>query len=176
MNIDKQLAGIPTMSAPDRASLRANAMRLAGAGTQVQKTSAVQLLAALDGQEQADSAALYKRLKDQPVAKRVVEAFRIAPMSDNERKTIQALLDHPGATTTELSRACGHDGMIWQMHFGNLCKDRQAYLWPAEKAGTREGLFFSSILADIDGQSNRFTMKPDVVAAFAELGLKVAPR
>jgi len=66
--------------------------------------------------------------------------------------------------------------MIWQMHFGNMCKDRQAYLWPAQKAEKRDGLFYSGILADVEEPSNRFTMKTDVTAAFAELGLRPSRR
>jgi hypothetical protein len=62
--------------------------------------------------------------------------------------------------------------MIWQMHFGNLCKAREDLLWPAKGAETRDGLFWSGILADVERGTNRFTMKPDVAAAFLELGLK----
>lgn len=176
MKIDKLIASIPTMSASQRADMRKNASRWMEGGTPDQKDAAAHLLDALDALEAAEGQALSERLNDLPIALRVVEAFRVAPMSDNERKTIQALLDNPGATSTELSRACGHDSMIWQMHFGNLCKDRQTYLWPAAKAEKRDGLFFSGILADIDRDTNRFTMKPDVAAAFAELGLKVAQK
>lgn len=172
MNIDKQIGAIPNMSAAERDEMRTNAGRWLAGGTPDQKAAAEQLRSALDRQEEAEADALHGRLKHLPVAGRVVEAFRAAPMSDNERKTIQALLDNPGSTSTDLSRACGHDNMIWQMHFGNLCKDRQTYLWPATKAEKRDGFFFSGILADID-QDNRFTMKPDVAAAFAELGLRV---
>jgi hypothetical protein len=175
MNIDKLIAAIPSLSIAERAEMRAKATGWLKSGTPDQKAAAEKVLAALDAFEMAESAALYEHLRDLPVAQRVVEAFKVAPMSDNERKTIQALLDHPGATTTELSRACGHDSMIWQMHFGNLCKDRQAYLWPAEKAENRDGHFFSGILAEVDPATNRFTMKPDVAAAFAELGLRVSP-
>ncbi len=152
-----------------------NAEQLLVSGTEAQKAAAKQLIATLDAQEAADTAALYERLDGLPVARRVVEAFTAVPLSDSERKTVQALLDHPGSTTTELSRACGHDNKIWQMHFGNLCKARQSYLWPAEKMETRDALFFSGILADADA-ANRFTMKPDVAAAFAELGLRAAAK
>ena len=141
-------------------------------GTEAQIGAAGQLIAALDEQDGAETATLRDRLAVLPVAQRVAEAFKAGPMTGNERKTIQALFDNPGATSTELSRACGQDNMIWQMHFGNLCKDRQAYLWPAAKAEKREGLFFSGILADIDPTTNRFTMKPGVAVAFAALGLK----
>lgn len=174
LNIDKLLASLPSKTLEQRRQMRANAIQSLENGTEAQKAAANHLIAALDAQEASAVEALYERLKDLPVARRVVEAFRAAPLSDNEHKTVQALLDNPGSTTTELSRACGHDSMIWQMHFGNLCKDRQAYLWPAVKAEKRDAPFFSGILADIDPATNRFTMKPEVAAAFAELGLKVA--
>lgn len=176
MNIDKIIAAIPGQSGQERAGSRANAVRLLVAGTEDQQAAAARLIAALDAQETAEYQVLHERLSGLPVARRVVEAFRAAPMTDNERKTIQALLDNPGATSTELSRACGHDNMIWQMHFGNLCKERQAYLWPAVKAEGHDAPFFSGILATVDSDTNRFTMKPDVVAAFAEIGLKAWPR
>ena len=176
MNIDKLVAAIPGKSAADRAEMRKKAMQWQETGAPDQQAAATELLSALDLQAAHEGAALYEHLKDLPVARRVVEAFRVLPMSPNERKTIQALLDNPGSTTTELSRACGHDSMIWQMHFGNLCKDRQAYLWPAAKAERREGLFYGGILAEIDPATNRFTMKPDVAAAFAELGLRTGSK
>ena len=175
MNIDRIIDSIPAKSAAERQAMRGNARRWLDSGTAEQKVQAERLIAALDGATEAEHKALYDRLKDAPVAARVVEAFGVHPMTANERKTIQALLDHPGATTTELSRVCGNDGMIWQMHFGNLCKERQAYLWPAEKSEKRDGLFFSGILAEVDSES-RFTMKAEVVAAFAELGLHVEMR
>lgn len=173
MNIEKIIASLPTKSLAERADMRAKAERWRDTGTEEQQEAAEKLLRALDAQRGGEATALYERMKDLPVGRRVVEAFRAAPMTDNERKTIQALLDNPGSTTSELSRACGHNSMIWQMHFGNLCKDRQGYLWPAPKAEKRDGHFFSGILAEVDSETNRFTMKPEVAAAFAELGLRV---
>lgn len=175
MNIDRIIASVPGQSAGDRARSRANAVKLLESGTQAQRSAARQLIAAIDEHEAYSAAAHSEHLRGMPIAQRVVAAFRALPLTDNERKTVQALLDHPGSTTTELSRACGHDSMIWQMHFGNLCKARQAYLWPAEKMETRDTLFFSGILAEADA-ANRFTMKPDVAVAFAKLGLKAAGR
>lgn len=176
MNLDTLLQRLPSLAVADRAKLRANCERWRASGTAEQKTAAEAVIEALAAQEQADAANLYERLKDRPLSRRVVDAFRVATMSENERKTIQALLDNPGTSSTELSRACGHDSMIWQMHFGNLCKEREARLWPAPKAETREGHFYSGILADIDPETNRFTMRPEAVAAFAELGLKARAR
>ena len=173
MNVDKIIETIPAKSPAEREAMRDNAHRWLEAGTPERKAQAERLIAALDHDEQTSRQAQYLRLKDMPLAQRVVEAFRVAPPSENERKAIQALLSNPGATSTVLSRAYGHDSMIWQMHFGNLCKDRQAYLWPAEKAENRDGQFFSGILAAYEASSSGFTMRADVISAFAELGFDV---
>ncbi len=176
MNIDKIVAAIPSQSVDGRATTRANALRWLEKGTDPQKAAAVQLLAALDAHQAAERDALSTRLSGLPVARRVVEAFTTKPMTENERNVIQALLDNPGSTTTELSRACGFgENMIWQMHFGNLCKDRQTYLWPAETAEKRGAPFFGGILAGVEEPSNRFTMKPEVIPAFAAMGLRARP-
>lgn len=174
MNIDRILTSIAGSTPARRRDMRTNAENWLASGDPDREAAARQVIAALDDQEAVETTGLRERLSGMPVAERVVEAFRAAPMSDNERKTIKALLDNPGATSHALSLACGHDSMIWQMHFGNLCKERQAYLWPAEKAERRDGLFFSGILAEYDPKTSGFTMKPDVVAAFAELGLRAA--
>lgn len=173
MNIERHLAAIPTQTAQERDGIRANANRLLSSGTGAQKDAAKSLLAALDAFESEQSKALEERLMSMPVARRVVEAFTRRPFTDNERRVIQTLLDHPGSTTTELTRYAGlGESMIWQMHFGNLCKAREDLLWPAKGAETRDGPFWCGILADAERGTNRFTMKPDVAAAFVELGLK----
>lgn len=173
MNIDRILAAIPTQSDKDRAAIRENAECWLATGTVDQKEAAGRLLAALDAQEAAEQEGLRARLSGLPVAGRVLEAFRAAPLTDHEHKLIQVLLDNPGSTTTELTQAAGMgNSTVWQMHFGVLCKSREAYLWPAERAEHRDGLFYSGILADIDTTTNRFTLKPDVVAAFGELGVR----
>jgi len=173
MNIDRHLAAIPAQSAQEREGIRANANRWLTSGTEAQIEAATRLVAALDAFEAEQSRALEERLMAMPVALRVVEAFSRRPFSDNERRVIQTLLDHPGSTTTELTRYAGlGESMIWQMHFGNLCKAREDLLWPAKGAETRDGPFWCGILADAERGTNRFTMKPDVAAAFLELGLK----
>ena len=171
MNIKRLAANLPSRSRQELDGMRANAQRLIATGNDVQKAAASELVAEIDAHIAAKSQALSQRLSAVPVAQRVVEAFTAKPLTENERKVVSALLDNPGSTTTELSRAYGHDSMIWQMHFGNLCKAREAYLWPAPKAEKRDSSFYCGILVDTDGAGNRFTIKPDVAAAFAELGL-----
>ncbi len=165
------LNSISAMNVSDRRDVRSKAEAWLSSGDPAKIAMATPVLAELDRVEDAEAADIYQRMSALPDARRVVAAFKAMPMTENERKTIQALLDNPGSTSTELSRACGHNNMIWQMHFGNLCKDRQAYLWPAVKSEKRDEPVFSGILAEI-GSDNRFTMKPDVVEAVAELGLR----
>ncbi|CAN7554206.1 hypothetical protein [Neorhizobium tomejilense] len=173
MNIDKLIASIPGQSRADRALIRARAVKLLESGTGEQKDAANRLVAAIDDHEASTSAAHSERIRSLAMAQRIVEAFTAAPLTENQRKLVQALLDNPGATSTELSSAYGHPGsMIWQMHFGNLCKDRQSDLWPAERSETRDALFYCGILADIERGTSRFTMKADAAVGFAELGLK----
>lgn len=177
MSGERIIGSLPSKSAEERSRTRANAERLLGGGTEAQKADARRLIDALDQLEAVETSDLRARLSAMPAAQRVVEAFRAAPLSEHERKLIRVLLDNPGSTTTELTQAAGMgDNMVWQMHFGKLCKDRQSYLWPAERAEHRDGLFFSGILAEIDTSPNRFTLKPDVVAALAELGMRPRAR
>ena len=169
MNIDRNIAAIPSQSPAEHARVRARAEEWLASGDPAKQDAAARLIAALDGHEAAAAEAFART----PLTDRVVEAFRRRPWSDHERKLIQALLDHPGSTTTELNRLSGlGDNMVWQMHFGNMCKDRTDYLGPPPPAVTREGPFWSGLLADVEDASNRFTMKSDAVAGFAQLGLK----
>lgn len=171
MSIDKIIASISDKSEADRKKMRANAERLLSNGTEPQKAQARQMLDALDAQTAAERKTIYDRLSGMTVAARVVEAFRKHPPTPTEEKMIRALLDNPHSSSTVLSRACGWDGTAWQLHFGTMCKAREAYLWPAETYGKHETSFYSGILAAFDRDGARFTMKPDVAAAFAELGI-----
>jgi hypothetical protein len=74
-----------------------------------------------------------------------------------------------------LSKAYGHDSQIWQMHFGNMAKDREADRWPAEPFAKRDASFYCGILADFDPDGSRFTMKPEAVLGFAALGISARP-
>lgn len=170
MSIERIIATLPTKSAKDRATIRQNADRWLATGTDDQKAAAAQLIAALDAQATAEAGALFESLKDLPVAQRVIEAFKREPLTETERKVIQVLVEHPGWPSAELSAALGWEGG-WSMHFGALCRKRQAYLWPAPEKFDDTGLdFYTSILADF--RDTRITLKPDVAAALATLGIK----
>lgn len=174
MSIDKTLAAIPGQSQADRAKLRANAERLAANGTPAQQAQAKAVLAELDRVAQDEAARLHAAVSMMDMAARVAAAFTKHPPTKTEETVIRALLDNPHATSTELTRACGWDGLTWQMHFGKMAREREADLWPAEPFTRRDANFYSGILADFDPDGARFTMKPEVAHAFAALG--ISPR
>lgn len=175
MSIDKIIASIPTKSEADRAKMRTNAERLLSSGTPPQKVDARKLLDALDAAVVAEREKLNDLLSKMPMSARVADAFRKRPPTANEEKIIRALLENPHSTSGELSKAYGFDSQIWQMHFGNMAKAREADLWPAEHSITRDAHFYCGILADFDPDGSRFTMKPEVVLGFAALGISARP-
>lgn len=171
MSIDKIIASLPEKTEAERKKMRANAERLLTSGTPAQKADARKLLDAIEAVVVAERERLNTRLAGMPLSARVAEAFRKRPPSPNEEKIIRALLENPHSTSGELSKAYGHDSQIWQMHFGNMAKDREADLWPAEHSNMRDANFYSGILANFDPNGSRFTMKPEVVEGFAALGI-----
>lgn len=171
MNIDKIISSIPGMSQQERDRVRANAEKLVETGNDAQRQAAEKVIATLAETEEAEHQALVDRLNGMAVSARVVEAFRVDPMTETEAKIIQVLLDNPGSTSTELSQALGWGAQSWHMHFGTMCANRAVYLWPAPKSEVRSADFYSGILADLS-PDNRWTMKPEVEVALSELGLR----
>ena len=171
MNIEKIISSIPSMSQQERDRVRANADRMAETGNADQKKAAEKVLSALIDIGDAEHQALIDRLNGMEVSARVVEAFRVKPMSETEGKVFEVLLDNPGSTSTELSQALGWGAQTWHLHFGTMCANRAVYLWPAPKSEARTADFYSGILADLS-TDNRWTMKPEVEVALSELGLR----
>ena len=171
MNIDKIIAGLPGMSQQERERVREHAEKWLESGSADQKAAATKVIEALNEVEEAEHKALVDRLNGMEVSARVVEAFRVNPMTETEAKIIQVLLDHPGSTSTELSQALGWGAQAWHMHFGTMCFNRATHLWPAPKSEVRAADFYSGILADLSSD-NRWTMKPEVEVALSELGLR----
>lgn len=171
MNVDKVIESLPGRSAQEREQIRANADKLNRDGSPEQKSAAAKVIEALGNLEASEHEALVDRLDGMEISTRVIEAFKVNPMTETEAKVIQVLLDHPGSTSTELSQALGWGAQSWHMHFGTMCFNRAIYLWPAPKSEVRDRDFYSGILADLSSD-NRWTMKPQVVNAFAELGLR----
>lgn len=172
LNIDKQLAAIPAASVESRAQMRTNAEGWLTSGTDAQREAARRMIDALDRQERDEHEALVGELSGLDTAERVIRAFTVKPMTETEAKLVQVLLDNPGSTSTALTQALGWKAQSWHMHFGTMCADRALYLWPAPNVDRRNGKFYSGILADLKEPENLFTMKPDVEAAFARLGLR----
>ncbi len=172
LNIDKIVAAIPSAGPEKRRQMRTNARTWLETGTDAQKQAAQTLLTALDGQEAQEREALIGELRGMAVSERVVRAFTVQKMTETEARLIQALLDNPGSTSSALSRAMGWEAQSWHLHFGTMCFNRSTYLWPAPESERRDGAFYSGILADFDDASSTFTMKAEVAAAFAKLGLR----
>ena len=172
LNIDKQLAAILAASAESRAQMRSNAGGWLISGTDAQREAAQRMIDALDQQEQREHESLVGELSGLDTTARVIRAFTVKPITETEAKLVQVLLDNPGSTSTALTQALGWKAQSWHMRFGTMCADRALYLWPAPNADHRNGKFYSGILADLQEPENLFTMKPDVEAAFARLGLR----
>ena len=171
-SIDKILASIPTANPDKRAQMRVNADAKIASGTETQRDRARQVIEALEAQEQLEHGAKFAGLDKLTARERVLRAFTAQPLTDHETKVVQALLDHPGSTSTALSEFMGSKGKIWHQNFGTLCKDRAPYFPPAPRAEKRNAPFYCGILADLKEPENHFSMKPDMVVAFEQLGLR----
>lgn len=172
MSIEKIISSLPTKNAAERKKMRDHAKALSSDNDPRKAADAQKLIAAIDDLEQSEHDQLVGELKGMPVEERVIRAFTVEPMSETEAKIIQVLLDNPGSTNRELSRKLGWNDNGFDLHFGMMCRDRSVYLWPAPDAEKRDGKFYSGILAEYDEDGSSFTMKPEVAAAFAKLGLK----
>jgi len=159
------------MSAEEREAFRSNAE--AKLTDPRFATRAQQALQELDRQIAAEAAALSEHVRSLPMARRVIEAFRREPMTATQQRLVRVLLDHPHSTSEQLTAAMGWDGQTWHMHFGMMCKDREALLWPAEAAIRRDSNFYSGILAIFE-DDRWWTIKPEVAEGLAELGIRPA--
>ena len=175
MKIERTLQAIPTMSDEASAGVRANVERLLAHGTKAQKAAAEEVLLALEARVVDQAAAKTAHVASLSPVDRIVEAFRAQPMKEIERKVVQVLLDNPDATSPVLTKKAGWTGKTaWHLRFGTMCKAREDRLWPAERAETRTGDFYTGILADYSKATQGFTIKPEAVEAFAALGLHAA--
>lgn len=171
MSVDGIIAAIPTMDRAKREGVRKNA-ELALADPK-RADDARRVLSALDGAIEKETTALAEHVRGLSIGRRVIEAFTLEPMTETEQGLVQVLLDHPGSTSEQLSRALSWGGQAWHLHFGEMCRRREARLWPADRSERRDASFFSGILANLSSD-NRWTCKPEVMEAFAALGLKPA--
>jgi len=168
MNVSTLIAAIPRLSDEERRRMRENA--LAGiSGTAQRAPDAKAVLEAIDAFETKEQ----QRFKALDVADRIAEAFRRVPMSPSERLAVQVLLDHPGASSDQLSGKAGWRGQSsWHLRFGTMCRDRGHLLWPGPFEEKRKAEFYSGMVADFDEQTRGFILKPEAVEAFTQLGLR----
>lgn len=171
MSLERIIASLPSRTTDQRKQMRLNALEQSESSEPKKAAEAQQFLAALDEVEANEHAELIAEVADLEPAARVIKAFTVEPMTDTEQKLIQVLLDNPGSTSGELTEMIGWKGMSWHLHFGTMCANRGVYLGQPPKAMTPNGKFYTGILADFDNATSRFTMKPDVAAAFGRLGL-----
>ncbi|MEM9241341.1 MAG: hypothetical protein AAGB07_15315 [Pseudomonadota bacterium] len=93
---------------------------------------------------------------------RVKRAFDEMPLDARETEAVCALLDQPGSTCVELSRACGWMDTRWRMQMLMLCQRRRKYLWPeGVTADISNGLIISA-LAEYDTYAGTFSPRKDV--------------
>lgn len=171
MGIRQIIDAIPSRSSEQRARMRANAERALDSGPEARRSEARALLAALDAHAEAEDMALRDRLADAPAETRVIEAFRARPPTATERRLIEVLLDNPGRTSSQLTAAMGWQAQAWHLHFGEMCKARARWLWPAETSGPDDKPFLCGILAEFDPRDATFTMKSEAAAAMVVLGI-----
>ena len=71
-------------------------------------------------------------------------------------------------------------GGSWNLHFGKMCRRREAFIHPAPSqyksrgGGSASERHYSALLADLvdaDGKGIEYRFKPEAVEAFIELGL-----
>lgn len=166
MSLERILQSLPNKSPQERDQIRSNAERLRDRGTTLQKQNAIQVLQALDSLTETSGKGAMN------AQERIIAAFRDVPITDAERGLVQVLLDNPGSTSQELSAAMGYGGSAWHLHFGKLCREREAHLWPGAWVKERKARFYSGILADVTEPDNRFTMRAEAVEALATLGIR----
>ncbi len=169
MKIEGILASIPNMSAEQRRQVRANAEK--HLANPAMEANARRVLEALDQQAETEESALIEHVRGLSKSQRIVEAFRHDLMTETERRLVSVLLDNPGQSSEGLSKAMGWGGQTWHMHFGEMCKRREARLWPAKRSETSDAAFYSGILAEWTAETG-WNLKPEAVEAFKVLGLK----
>ena len=175
MTIEKIIASLPNRDARERREMRSNAERLLASGPEARNADAQRLLDALASYEQEERDQRIARAAGMDRADLIVEAFTSRPMTETEKKVVRVLLDNPGLRSIDLTAKLGWGGKAWHAHFGKMCHDRMADLWPAESFEDKPDVsFYSGLLADVTDKTVPFTMRPEAVEAFARLGLTAA--
>lgn len=175
--IEKLIASLPNRTAQERLAMRQNAEALAAAADPKKAAQATALLEALDAFESTAIEEDRARLLNMTTVERIVEAFRRMPPTDTQVALIKAIGEKPGGTAGALSAVLGWKGLTWQMHFGIMAKEREAFIHPAPASTSRkmpsgeEGKFYCGLLCDYDEPTSGYTLKPEAKAAFEALDL-----
>ncbi len=186
MCVENIIAGLSGKTAEERKHLRADAEKWAASATPTAQAEARALLEALKALGPTPMARARPRAKTKPLApppqeierlglgERVSLAFDALPPTESDRRLLDALLTHPGATSEELSAAMGYKGRSgWHLQFGLMVQRRLGWIDPQARANADETTWLCAVLAKAwnTRQGCRFRMKPEVVAALAKLGI-----
>ncbi|WP_339744172.1 hypothetical protein [uncultured Maricaulis sp.] len=173
----KVIDSLPKKTPAERSAMRENARKMAESGDAKKSEQAEAFLAALDQYETDLAAVEYDHLSSLDEVGKIKEAFTRVPPTDTQVNLIKVIAETPGGTAGQLSSALRWEGLTWQMHFGMMAKDRQAYLWPAPPSEHRKqpsgeaATFYCGLLTTYDKKTSGFTLKPEARAAFVALGL-----
>lgn len=140
MSAKQIIASIPSMSPEKRAIMRANAEKQRDTGNEAQRTAALEVLAALDQATADELAERRALLAAYGVKAAIVDSFGRSRMTETEEQVVRVLLDRPGSTSDELSRAIGWGGQSWHLHFGTMCFDRFAAYVSRRRGRTRPSI------------------------------------
>ncbi len=94
---------------------------------------------------------------------RVARAFEEMPLDERETEAVCALLDEPGSTCVELSRACGWLDTSWRTQMILLCQRRRKFLWPEGMTADVSNGIIISALAEYDTYDSTFTPRRDIL-------------
>lgn len=183
--IQKLIKSLPNKTPEQRLAMRRNAEAWAEGDDPKKQAQGREFLAALNAFEEKLVEDDHSRLLNMSEVDRIVEAFRREQPTETEVKMIQTLANPDvGDQTLTLANAMGWDqlkfvGSSWNLHFGSMCRKREAFLNPASSLETgeptqrRDERYYSALIADItsDGGAVRYELKPTAVEAFIRLGL-----
>lgn len=100
-------------------------------------------------------------------ATRVDLAFSERPPNWLESKAIRALIDNPGTTGSELSKACGWAASGWQTHMLVTCHRRRNELWPDGLPSDVPAGFALTAIVNYELSTLQFWMRDDVLPVLA---------
>lgn len=173
MSVERIIEVLPLKSTEQKHVIRRNAEVWLRSSDPQRRTNAQRVIDALNYLEAERRAPLISGASFEMRKERIVAAFSELPPSNTDQRVIQALIRNPASSSERLSAVCGWRGHEpWHLHFGKMCHAREVYLWPAKYEPAWKGPFYSGILSTFDYDGSKFTMRPEAVAAFDEMGIK----